>query len=71
MITDNVQARIQGLEADLAMEGQQYNVALQVFFILYILFEVPSNIFIRKMAPSTWLSGIILGWGECQACLLS
>ncbi|KAL9007183.1 MAG: hypothetical protein Q9188_000117 [Gyalolechia gomerana] len=56
-------ARIQGLEADLDMEGQQYNVALQVFFILYILFEVPSNIFIRKMAPSTWLSGIILGWG--------
>lgn len=56
-------ARIQGLEADLHMEGKQYNVALQVFFIPYILFEVPSNIFIRKISPSTWLSGMVLGWG--------
>ncbi|KAL8944476.1 MAG: hypothetical protein Q9211_000573 [Gyalolechia sp. 1 TL-2023] len=66
MVTDDMQARIQGLEADLNMEGQQYNIALQVFFILYILFEVPSNIFIRKIAPSTWLSGIMFGWGEWQ-----
>ncbi|KAL8722546.1 MAG: hypothetical protein Q9225_001014 [Loekoesia sp. 1 TL-2023] len=63
------QARIQGLEADLNMNGQQYNVALQVFFILYILLEVPSNIFIRKLAPSTWLSGIMLGWGIMTVCM--
>lgn len=37
-----------------------------VFFIPYILFEVPSNIFIRKIAPSTWLSSIMVLWGiEC------
>ncbi|KAI4161154.1 MAG: hypothetical protein L6R39_000114 [Caloplaca ligustica] len=59
-------ARIQGLEADLGMKGQQYNIALQVFFIPYILFEVPSNILIRKVAPSTWLSGIMIGWGVSE-----
>ncbi|KAI4203123.1 MAG: hypothetical protein LQ346_001857 [Caloplaca aetnensis] len=59
-------ARIQGLEEDLSMDGQQYNIALQVFFIPYILFEVPSNIFIRKMAPSAWLCGIMLGWGATR-----
>ncbi|KAL8838055.1 MAG: hypothetical protein Q9170_002291 [Blastenia crenularia] len=62
LLTQPPQARIQGLEADLDMKGQQYNVALQVFFIPYILFEIPSNVFIRKLAPSTWLSGIMLGW---------
>ena len=58
-------ARLQGLEKDLRMKGQDYNVALFVFFIPYILFEVPSNIVIRKVAPSTWLSFIMVGWGEC------
>ncbi len=45
------------------MKGNDYNVALLVFFIPYILFEVPSNILIRKIAPSTWLSFIMGCWG--------
>ena len=56
-------ARLQGLEKDLRMKGQDYNVALFVFFIPYILFEVPSNLLIRKIAPSTWLSSIMILWG--------
>lgn len=56
-------ARIQGLEKDLNMSGQDYNIALMVFFIPYILFEVPSNILIRKLAPSTWLSVLMVCWG--------
>ena len=62
-------ARIQGLEEDLKMKGQDYNIALFVFFIPYILFEVPSNIMIRKVAPSTWISSIMVLWGRSQSCL--
>lgn len=57
-------ARIQGLEKDLHMTGQDYNIALFIFFIPYILLEVPSNIIIRKIAPSTWLSFTMFSWGE-------
>jgi len=57
-------ARLQGLEKDLKMEGQDYNIALFVFFIPYILLEVPSNILIRKIAPSTLLSSIMVLWGK-------
>ena len=63
-------ARIQGLEQDLHMEGSDYNVALFVFFIPYILFEVPSNIIIRKLAPSTWLSLIMFCWGESRRLII-
>lgn len=56
-------ARIQGLEKDLHMKGHDYNIALLIFFIPYIFFEVPSNIIIRKIAPSTWLSFIMVCWG--------
>ena len=64
-------ARIQGLEKDLNMRGQDYNIALFVFFIPYILFEVPSNLLIRKFAPSTWLTSIMVLWGECSRCSCS
>ena len=57
-------ARIQGLEKGLSMKGSDFNVALFVFFIPYILFEVPSNIIIRKLLPSTWLSLIMVCWGS-------
>ena len=56
-------ARLQGLEMDLKMKGQDYNVALFIFFIPYILFEVPSNLLIRKITPSTWLSSLMVLWG--------
>ena len=56
-------AKIQGLEKDLHMEGHDYNIALFVFFIPYILFEVPSNIILKRIRPSTWLSFIMLCWG--------
>ena len=56
-------ARLQGLEKDLRMKGQDYNVALFIFFVPYILFEVPSNLLIRKIAPSTWLSSLMVLWG--------
>lgn len=57
-------AKIQGMIEDLNMTGHDYNIALFVFFIPYILFEVPSNIIIKRMAPSTWLSIIMVLWGE-------
>lgn len=56
-------ARLMGLEDDLGMSGHQYNIALFVFFIPYILLEVPSNIILKKVKPSWWLSGIITCWG--------
>ncbi|KAF2459345.1 major facilitator superfamily protein [Lineolata rhizophorae] len=56
-------ARIQGMEEELNMSGNDYNVVLFIFFIPYILFEVPSNIVIKRVAPSTWLALIMTLWG--------
>ena len=57
-------ARIQGLTSDLNMQGSDYNIALFVFLIPYIMFEDPSNIIIKRVAPSTWLSVIMALWGN-------
>ncbi|KAL4917576.1 major facilitator superfamily domain-containing protein [Aspergillus aurantiobrunneus] len=61
-------ARLLGLEEELGMEGRQYNIALFVFFIPYILFEVPSNMILKRIKPSWWLSGIMSSWGVVTVC---
>ncbi|GAW26553.1 putative major facilitator superfamily general substrate [Rosellinia necatrix] len=56
-------ARIQGLTEDLELYGNRYNIALVVYFIPYILFEVPSNMIIKRMRPSWYISSLMFGWG--------
>lgn len=52
-----------GLPRELGLTGQQPNAALAVFFVPYILLEVPSNVALRRVTPRVWLSLCILGFG--------
>ncbi|KAI0202889.1 MFS general substrate transporter [Astrocystis sublimbata] len=56
-------ARIQGLTEDLNLYGNRYNIALFVYFIPYIILETPSNMIIKKVRPSWYLSALMFGWG--------
>uniref|UniRef100_A0A0B7KJV9 Major facilitator superfamily (MFS) profile domain-containing protein n=1 Tax=Bionectria ochroleuca TaxID=29856 RepID=A0A0B7KJV9_BIOOC len=56
-------ARLFGLEADLHMSGDMYQVAVAVLFIPYILVEIPSNLVIKRFRPSRWLAFITVSWG--------
>ncbi|KZO94375.1 MFS general substrate transporter [Calocera viscosa TUFC12733] len=56
-------AKLYHLEQDLGLTDQQYLVALTIFFISYALFEVPSNVFLKRLRPSIWLSFTMLMWG--------
>ncbi|KAJ3960887.1 hypothetical protein N0V92_002441 [Colletotrichum tropicale] len=57
-------AKIEGLPEDLNLTGQQYNIALCVVFITYILFEVPSNMLLLKFKrPSNYMGISVTGWG--------
>ncbi|KAK8105191.1 hypothetical protein PG999_008550 [Apiospora kogelbergensis] len=52
-----------GLPAELSLMGQQPNISLTIFFVPYILFEIPSNILMKRFSPHVWLSGSILVFG--------
>lgn len=57
-------AKIEGLEASLNMSGTDYNVALAVFFVPYVLCEVPSNMLLAKFEkPSLYIGILIFLWG--------
>lgn len=36
------------------MTGDQYNVALTIFFVSYIIFEVPANMALKYLSPRVW-----------------
>jgi sugar phosphate permease len=56
-------ARIEGLTDDLHMSGDQYLTGLTLYFIGYVLFEIPSNIVLKRTSPRQWLPTLTLAWG--------
>ncbi|PYH48311.1 MFS transporter [Aspergillus saccharolyticus JOP 1030-1] len=56
-------ARLEGMGTDLDMSGDQYLTGLTLYFIGYVLFEVPCNIVLKKTTPRAWLPTLTLVWG--------
>jgi hypothetical protein len=42
-------------------DSGQYNWCLTAFFLTYCAFEPPSNIILKRIRPSIWLPGIMVG----------
>ena len=57
-------AKIEGLSRDLNLVGHQWNIVLSLFFVPYILGEVPSNIVLKSFKrPSVYLGILVTAWG--------
>ncbi|KQO59784.1 MFS transporter [Curtobacterium sp. Leaf261] len=52
-----------GLESDLGLTAAQFGFASGVFFIGYILLEVPSNLALHRFGARIWLARIMITWG--------
>lgn len=62
-------AKIEGLDTDLKLSGVQYNICNSLFFVPYVLLEVPSNIVLKKFSkPSVYLGTLVTAWGIVMTC---
>ncbi|WP_459642457.1 MFS transporter [Kineococcus sp. NUM-3379] len=52
-----------GMNDDLALSAAQFGFASGVFFIGYILLEIPSNVALARFGARRWLSRIMVSWG--------
>lgn len=43
--------------------GDQYLTGLTLYFIGYVVFEIPSNVVLKKTTPRIWLPTLTLVWG--------
>jgi len=57
-------AVLYGLETDLHLSSEQYQTAVSILFVTYILSELPSNLILKHyVRPSRWISFITTAWG--------
>jgi hypothetical protein len=58
--------KIEGMLTDLEMVGNDYNMALNVYAVPFILLELPSSLALRRYRPGKYIAFIMFGWGEFQ-----
>lgn len=63
-------ARLAGLEEDLGMDPESYDYSqlLSIFYISYILFEIPSNMACKWIGPGWFIPAVSLGFGIVSIC---
>ncbi|KAJ3557840.1 hypothetical protein NPX13_g9846 [Xylaria arbuscula] len=57
-----VNGKLNHIDKDLGLVGQQYNTCVSIFFVGYITGQVPSNMLVTRFKPSWYLSGWMLAW---------
>ncbi|TKA53785.1 hypothetical protein B0A49_11793 [Cryomyces minteri] len=61
-------ARLQGLEKDLGLKGNQYQTGLSILFVGYVLMQVPSNLLLNYAGRPSWYLGFFtIAWGLVSA----
>ena len=61
-------ARLAGLEDELNLKGDQYQTAVSILFVGYLLMQVPSNLFLNKFGkPAIYLPSAMIVWGIISA----
>lgn len=62
-------ARLAGLETDLHLKGTQYQLAVSILFVGYILMQIPSNFMLDKIGkPAPYLCLFMTIWGVISTC---
>ncbi|MDF3318740.1 MFS transporter [Rhodococcus sp. C3V] len=57
------------MSADLGMTETMFGLASGLFFVGYLLFEVPSNLALHRFGARLWIARIMLTWGILAAAL--
>lgn len=61
-------AKLSSLEDDLGLNDTQYQTAVSILFVGYVIFGVPSNMLITRIKPAPFLCGIMMTWAVISVC---
>lgn len=56
------QARLNHLERDLGMKNENFNTAVSILTVGYVLMQIPSNMLITRVRPSLYLAACMFVW---------
>jgi len=56
------------MATDLNLIGYRFNWATSIFYIIYLMVEVPSNIILKRVGPRFYLPALVVGFGFISMC---
>jgi sugar phosphate permease len=57
------------IRADLDMSENDYSLAASIFFVGYILCELPSNLMLQRVQARVWIARILISWGAVTCAM--
>lgn len=66
-LTASRQAKLDSFEKDLGLVGNQFNVAVSILNVGYVLFQLPSNMILTKTRPSLYIPACAMIWSCVSA----
>lgn len=57
------------LSSVLNLTPKQVSTGLALFYVCYVLFDMPSNLVMSRLSPHVWMSRIVTGVGIIGVCL--
>lgn len=58
------------MQSQLGLSEAAYGLGASMFFIGYLLFEVPSNIILVRVGARRWIARIMITWGLASAAMM-
>ena len=55
------------MNADLGLTASMYGLGVGMFYISYIIFEIPSNLIMARVGARIWIARIMITWGMVSA----
>lgn len=52
-----------GMQHELGITAATFGAAASIFFLAYVVFEIPSNMALKKFGARVWLARIAISWG--------
>lgn len=57
------------MNVDLHLTHAQFGFGAGMFFVGYVIFEVPSNLLLARLGARRWIPRILVTWGIVSACM--
>src|SRR5882757_10747411 len=51
------------MSADLGFSDQVYGLGVGMFYLTYVLFEIPGAIIVERWSARKWMARIMISWG--------
>jgi fucose permease len=57
------------LASMLNLSRHQISTGLALFYVCYVIFDLPSNLIMTRLSPHVWMSRIVISVGLIGSCL--